>query len=93
MKCIVCDKEATYFLVHKETKTLYPICEKCTKDKLYNESIFDIQTNIDSDIIKGRRLTNLESMSMLIQEPMQISQEVLNDILKPYIKTRKQKNY
>ena len=45
MKCDICNKEATYSLVHKETKILYPICEKCVKNKWYNESLFDIRSN------------------------------------------------
>jgi hypothetical protein len=43
---------------------------------------------IDNDAIRGRRLTNLESMSLLIQEPIIINQKVLDEILEPYIKCR-----
>lgn len=42
--------------------------------------------DIDNDVIKGKRLTNLESMSLLVEEDIGLSQVELNEILEPYIK-------
>lgn len=53
-------------------------------DKYLNRP--NAKQDIDSDIIRGKRLTNLESMSLLIQDPIQIDQEVLDEVLTKYIK-------
>jgi hypothetical protein len=42
--------------------------------------------DVDSDIIRGRRLTNLESMYLLLPDLPSIDEKILKEVLKPYIK-------
>lgn len=44
------------------------------------------QEKIDTDVIRGRRLTNTESMRLILPDLPIIDEEVLEEILKPYIK-------
>ena len=43
---------------------------------------------MDNDVIRGRRLTNAESMSMLISEPHIIDNKIIEEAVRPYLRVK-----
>lgn len=44
----------------------------------------------DSDVIRGRRLTNAESWKLMLPDLPLVDEKILNDILKPFITINEQ---